>query len=117
MKATLVEFGRLELDGTTYDADVVIEGGRVSRRRKGPSKPMRAQYGHTPLTTAEHIPWGGRTLIIGTGADGALPITPDVELEARRRGIVVEALPTKEACRRLARLGRDEVFAILHVTC
>ena len=117
MNARLVRFGRLELDGEVYDADVVIEGGRVTRRRKGPSKPMRDRYGHTPLTTAEHIPWGGRTLIVGTGADGALPIAPDVEAEARRRGIAIEALPTEEACRRLAGLQRDEVFAVLHVTC
>ncbi len=117
MQARLAGFGRLELDGEAYDADVVIEAGRVTRRRKGPSKPLRDRYGHTPLTAAEHIPWGGRTLIVGTGADGALPIAPDVEAEARRRGITVEAMPTKEACRRLARLDRDEVFAILHVTC
>ena len=34
MKARLVAFGLVELDGMTYDHDVLVERGRVSRRRK-----------------------------------------------------------------------------------
>jgi hypothetical protein len=117
MKAELVEFGVLELEGRRYTHDVVIEGGRIGRRHKGRSKPLRDRYGHTPLSVAEGIPWGGDRLIVGTGADGALPITPEVEEEARRRGIAIEALPTPDACRRLADLGARDVYAVLHVTC
>ena len=117
MKAALVEFGVLELDGRRYTHDVVIDAGRIGRRRKGPSKPLRDRFGHTPLSAAEDIPWGGALLIVGTGADGALPITPEVEAEARRRGITIEALPTPDACRRLTRLRAGDVYAVLHVTC
>ena len=117
MKAELVAFGVLEVEGRRYTHDVVIEGGRIGRRRKGRSKSLRDQFGHTPLSIAEDIPWGGARLIIGTGADGALPITPEVEEEARRRGIVIEALPTPDACRRLADLRTRDVYAVLHVTC
>jgi len=49
-------FGSIEIDGTTYEHDVVIERGRVRKRRKGPSKPLRATFGHTPLSAAEDIP-------------------------------------------------------------
>jgi len=56
MHIRLVTFGLLEIDGARVDHDVVIEGGRVRRRRKGPSKPYRDRYGHTPLSAAEDIP-------------------------------------------------------------
>lgn len=117
MKAQLVGFGDLRIEGKRYDRDIVIEAGRVRGRRKGPSKARRGEFGHTLLTGAEDIPWGGRLLIVGTGADGALPITPDVHAEADRRGIRIEALPTRDACRLLAKLDATEVYAVLHVTC
>jgi hypothetical protein len=117
MKAELVDFGVLELEGRRYTRDVVIDGGRISRRHKGRSKSLRERYGHTPLSLLEDIPWGGERLIVGTGDDGALPVDPAVEAEARRRGITIEALPTRDACRRLADLPVRDVYAILHVTC
>ena len=117
VKARLVAFGDLRIEGERYERDVVIDAGRIRRRRKGPSKARRGEFGHTPLTSAEDIPWGGRRLIVGTGADAALPITPDVYDEADRRGIFITALPTRDACRMLAKIDATEVYAVLHVTC
>jgi hypothetical protein len=117
VKAKLIAFGDLRLEGERYDRDVVIDAGRVRRRRKGPSKALADQFGHTPLSVAEDIPWGGRRLIVGTGAHGGLPIAPNVYAEAKRRGIVIEALPTRDACRLLADLEPEDVYAVLHVTC
>jgi hypothetical protein len=116
MDARLVSFGKLEIDGQGYDHDVVVEDGRIRRRKKGPSKPYRAEYGHTPLSVDERIPWSAQQLIIGTGAGGQLPIMPEVYEEARRRGVAVTALSTAEACRVLNDTD-DRVNAILHVTC
>jgi hypothetical protein len=117
VKARLVAFGELEVEGEKYERDVVIDGGKVRKRRKGPSKPRRSEFGHTPLTSAEDLPWGGRRLIVGTGKDGALPIAPDVYEEAERRGIRIEAVSTRDACRLLTELDASEVYAVLHVTC
>lgn len=117
MKAKLVAFGELKIEGEHYKRDVVIDGGEIRKRDKGPSKALQGRARHTPLTAAEQIPWGGRRLIIGTGARGQLPIAADVLEEAERRGIVIEALPTSEACRVLADLDPADVYAILHVTC
>jgi hypothetical protein len=117
MKARLVAFGQVEIEGERYDRDLVIDGGRIGKRHKGPSKPLRGRFGHTPLTAAEEIPWGGRRLIVGTGANGRLPISPDVYAEAKRRGVEIEAMPTREACKLLAELDSKDVYAILHVTC
>jgi hypothetical protein len=117
VKANLIAFGEIEIDGQRYTRDVIIDRGRISRRRKGPSKAFRGPFGHTPLSLAEAIPWGGHRLIVGTGADGRLPIAPDVRAEADRRGIEVAALPTADALRLLAGMKSEDVYAVLHVTC
>ncbi len=117
VKARFVGFGEIELDGQRYTRDVVVEHGRVSRRHKGPSKARRDEFGHTPLTLEESIPWRCRRLIVGTGADGALPIVPEVRGEARRRGVELVAVPTEDACRLLAVADPEDTAAILHVTC
>ena len=117
MDTRLVAFGVIEVEGRRFEHDVVIDRGRVSKRRKGPSKAGRDEYGHTPLTAAETIPWGGKRLIIGTGHDGQLPVTPDLHDQARRRGVKVIALPTAEACELLEDIEAEDVRAILHVTC
>ncbi len=117
MKAKLVAFGEVQIEGERYAHDVIIEGGRIRRRRKGPSRALRAEFGHTPLSAAEDIPWGGPRLIVGTGAEGGLPVAPDVYAEAERRGIEIVSLPTPEACRLLAEVRSKHVYAVLHVTC
>lgn len=117
MDARLVAFGLVEVEGRRYAHDVVIERGIVRKRRKGPSKPYRDRYGHTPLSANEAIPWHGRGLVVGTGAEGLLPVMRDVLDEGRRRGIEVIAVPTEEACRLLRDLPPARANAVLHVTC
>jgi hypothetical protein len=113
----LVSFGLIEIDGQRFDHDVVIEEGRVRRRKKGPSKARRDKYGHTPLTADERIPWSARQLIVGTGANGQLPIAPDLVREAKRRHVEIVAQPTRDACELVEAADRDTVAAVLHVTC
>lgn len=117
MKARFVRFGEVELDGHRYRRDVVIEGGRVSRRHKRASREFRDRFGHTPLTLEEAIPWRCRRLIVGTGAEGRLPIMDDVREQARKMGVDLIAVPTEEACRLLSRPDSGDTAAILHVTC
>ena len=119
MEATLITFGVLEIDGERFERDVVIERGRVRKRDKKASKPLRDRYGHTPLSLLEPIPWACRRLIVGTGAEGALPLDDAVVEEADRRGVELVALPTEEACELLSAAETDlaTTNAILHVTC
>jgi hypothetical protein len=116
MQVRLLRFGSIEVDGREYQNDIVIEGGQVRKRKKKPSKTYRDEFGHTPLSADEELPWGGR-MIIGTGAYGSLPIMPAVLQEARRRGVDLTAVPTEDACRLISSLDRQEVNAVLHVTC
>ncbi len=117
MDVRLLGFGSIEVDGREYDHDIVIDSGEVRKRKKRPSKPYRDEFGHTPLSADEELPWGGSRLIIGTGAYGSLPIMPEVIEEAGRRDVELTAMPTEEACRLIAGLDRREVHAVLHVTC
>ena len=117
MNARLIEFGEIEVGKERYDHDVVIDGGKVRKRKKGPSKQYREQSGHTPLSLKEEIPWGGSQLIVGTGAYGRLPIMPEIRQEAERRGVKLVAVPTEEACRLLEDLKPKDAYAILHTTC
>jgi hypothetical protein len=49
---------------------VTTDGGEVRKRKKKPSKKFREQYGHTPLSAEEEIPWKCKRLVVGTGAYG-----------------------------------------------
>jgi hypothetical protein len=117
MKARLLGFGSIEVDGREYEHNIVIEGGRVRKRKKKPSKPYQSEFGHTPLSADEELPWGGNRLIIGTGVYGSLPIMPEVTEEADRRRVDLTAIPTGDACRLITSLDRGDVHAVLHVIC
>lgn len=116
MKFGEFSFGVIHIDGVAYEHDVVLEHGDIRQRKKKPSKAFRDAYGHTPLSVDERIPWDCRRLVIGTGAYGELPVMPDVEREARRRGVKLEAMPTEAAIKELEKAPR-RTNAILHVTC
>src|SRR5689334_84870 len=99
-------FGSIEVDGVTYEYDVVIDRGSIRKRKKKPSKPFRGSYGHTPLSAAEDIPWKCRRLVVGTGAHGGLPIMGDVEREARAREIELLVMPTAQAIVEVAKADK-----------
>jgi len=116
MKFGKLTFGSITIDGTSYSHDVVIDRGRVRRRKKRPSKKYREQYGHTPVSTEEQIPWKCQRLVIGTGKYSSLPVMDEVKLEARRRRIDLLIASTDEAIEAFVANNRD-TNAILHVTC
>ncbi len=117
MKGRWIRFGEIEVEGVRYDHDIVVDRGKVTRRAKKASKAYRGEFGHTPLSVDETIPWGGRRLVIGTGESGSLPIMPDVWHEAQRRGVEIVAEPTEKALLLLRDTKPGDVRAILHVTC
>jgi hypothetical protein len=115
MRFQSFSFGSIRIDGITYEHDVVIDRGKVRKRRKNPSRKFRDTFGHTPLSVDEQIPWQCRRLVIGTGT-GALPVMEQVQLEAQRRKIELVIVPTARAIEVLKQQSAD-TNAILHVTC
>jgi hypothetical protein len=116
MRFTGYSFGSIRVDGVTYDHDLIIDRGKIRKRKKAASRKFRDAHGHTPLSIAEDIPWRCRLLVIGTGAEGALPVMQQVRDEARRRKVDLMILPTAEAIGALTNTTKD-TNAILHLTC
>jgi hypothetical protein len=110
-------FGTIVVEGTTYDHDIVVEDGVVRARSKKPSKPFRGQFGHTPLSADEDIPWSKPRLVVGTGFSARLPIMTEVYDRARDAGVELVTLPTAEACALLNTMAPGDINAVLHVTC
>jgi hypothetical protein len=116
VRFTDYSFGSVRVDGVTYDHDLIIDRGKIRKRNKAASKKFRGAYGHTPLSVAEDIPWRCRRLVIGTGAEGALPVMKQVREEARRRKVDLVVLPTAQAMGVLTGTTKD-TNAIVHLTC
>ena len=114
MRFTGYSFGSLRVDGVTYDHDLIIDRGKIRKRKKAASRKFRGAYGHTPLSIAEDIPWRCRRLVVDRR--GALPAQQQVRDEARRRKIDLVILPTAEAIGALTKTTAD-TNAILHLTC
>ena len=117
MDIEFVGFGEIVFEGRSLDYDLIVEKGRARRRKKGPSKTYRDRFGHTPLSINEDIPWSAPRLVIGTGAEGRLPVMQELRKMAAQRGVELIELPTAEACQLLRSAKRKQVNAILHVTC
>jgi hypothetical protein len=109
-------FGSIEIDGEVYEHDVVIDCGRIRKRKKRVSRKFRERFGHTPLSQEEEIPWKCRRLIAGSGKYGALPVMDEVKLEARRRDVEIAILPTAAAIKEFGK-NPAKTNAILHLTC
>jgi hypothetical protein len=105
-----------QIDGTICEHDVIFDRGEIRKRKKKPSRKFREQFGHTPLSICEEIPWKCRQLVIGSGVYGRLPVMQEVEAEALRHGIKLLVLSTNEAIEVLKREPKI-TNAILHVTC
>jgi hypothetical protein len=109
-------FGSIRIDGVSYEQDLVIDRGEIRKRNKKASKRYRNAYGHTPLSAKEDIPWHCSRLVVGTGAEGGLPVMDEVRKEAQVRKVELLSMPTKDAIAILNGGGKG-TNAILHVTC
>ena len=72
MRFEQYSFGSIQIDGVSYDHDLIVDRGKITKRKKAASKRFRDAYGHTPLPVVEEIPWRRRRLEIGTGLTALL---------------------------------------------
>lgn len=111
-------FGWVEFQGKRYDFDIIVHvDGSVTKREKGLSKKKKQKYGHTPLTSKELKELGREApamIIIGTGHNGSMPLTPKAERFLAEYPSFVDKTPI--ALERLATC-EEKIVALLHVTC
>jgi hypothetical protein len=111
------EFGKIIVDDNEYSKDIVINKGKIEKRKKKASKEFKEKGGHTPLTDKEEIPWKCKTLLIGTGFDGALPIDEKVHKKASKKGVELKIMKTEELINHINGLENMEgINAIIHIT-
>jgi hypothetical protein len=109
------EFGRIKVDGSEHTRDLIVLPDRVVSdwwRRDGHSLVIGDLD-----EVVEELP---ARLVVGCGHDGRLRPAPSVAEALARRGVAMEALPTREAVRRYSELEASNpaaVAAALHLTC
>jgi hypothetical protein len=103
-------FGFLRIGKTAYEHDIIIDRGKIRKRKKKLSKKFREEFGLTPLSVEEEIPWKCKRLVIGTGAYGRLPVMGEVTREAERRKVELLIVPTSQAIQLIEKdpLATDE---------
>lgn len=113
-----VGFGWVEVAGSRYDCDIVIDlGGAVRKRRKKLSKEVYGTSHMISIAEARDVyEEGCRTLIIGSGKFGRVQLSPEAQSFFAEHSVVVALLPTQDAIVRW-NLARGAVVGLFHVTC
>ena len=114
MKVYELSFGSINIDGKDYIKDIVIHKGKIKKRKKKASKKFRSQFGHTPVSNSENIPWECKKLIIGTGHSSALPVMKEVKKKAEKKGVTLVLMSTPDA---IVSINEKDTSFILHLTC
>ena len=115
MQVDNLAFGRITIDGQIYTQDVVVYNNRIVEiRDKQSSRSLKSRYNHTPLTTAENIPWNCKTLVIGTGINGRLPVTEEIRARAQEMNV---SLITKKTPIAISYINNKDTNLVLHITC
>jgi hypothetical protein len=112
------EFGSITIDGKTYDHDVMIGlSGDVSKRKKKLSK---REFGTSHIVSKAEAKFvfekGCDLLVIGTGQEGNVRLSPEAERYFAKKGCKVLLQPTPEAIQSFNRSTGHKI-ALMHVTC
>jgi len=112
------EFGSITIDGKTYEHDVIIHlSGKVDERQKKLSK---EQYGTSHIISKAEAKSvfedGCDLLIIGSGQEGNVHLSPEASNYFKKKGCHVIVQPTPEAICSFNR-SRDKKIGLMHVTC
>lgn len=113
MRIDSYEFGRIIVNGKTFDQDLIIFPDKV---RSG----WWRKRGHELCLDdiKEVIKEKPEVLVVGTGYSGLVEILDEVKKELKREGIELIAKHTREACGIFNELSpRRKVVAALHLTC
>ncbi|HCY19686.1 MAG: hypothetical protein A2X87_00480 [Deltaproteobacteria bacterium GWC2_42_51] len=107
------EFGRIVIDGKTYDHDVIILSDKIKDN-------WWRKEGHK-LYLADIEPIfrdAPQTVIIGTGASGMMKVEEEVRKGLSSKNIEIIIAETKKACETYNKVCKTrKTAATLHLTC
>ena len=111
-------FGWIKVNGVKYEKDIIIHtDGTITKREKKKSKDLKPKYGHTPLSERELTfleDEKPEVVYIGTGHQGALPITPRAQRILQKYETIIR--PTPDTIVRMSQEHRKHT-ALIHITC
>ena len=118
MRIEGTEFGKITIDGSTYDHDVIIRlAGGVEKRRKKLSK---RQYGTSHMISKAEAKFvfekGCDVVIVGSGHQGNVQLSPEARDYFEKKSCNVILQPTPEAARTFER-SKARKIGLIHVTC
>ena len=104
-------FGSILIDGKKYDHDVIVDWkGNVQQRMKS-HKFSKREFDDLLFLDPEVV-------VVGTGTSGMVSIDPQVEIEAKIKGIELIFKKTPEATKEFNKfVRRKRVVGVFHVTC
>ena len=106
-------FGKIVIDGTTFNSDVIIYPDRVQDQ-------WWRKDGHVLLRTDVEsiINEQPEVLIIGTGKYGVMNVPAQTRRYIESKGIELLAEPTDRACELYNQIAQKKrTIAALHLTC
>lgn len=114
MRIDSYQFGRIVIDGITYNSDCLIFGETVHANWWRKQGHLLSPEDLQPVVAAKPS-----SLIVGCGASGLMKITKDLPQFLQGHNITLEAFDTYKAVERFNELSRtgENVAAALHLTC
>ncbi len=111
-------FGWIEIDGERYEHDVLIRlAGKIRKRKKKLSKQVYGTSHTVSRAEAEYVfEKGARVLVVGTGQDDSVRLSPEAAEYLAKRDVTVRLQPTPRALALWNGAGADAV-GLFHVTC
>ena len=118
MRIDATKFGEITIDGKTYDHDVIIRlSGEILKRKKKLSKEL---YGTSHIVSEDEARFvfekGCTQLILGSGQDGNVCLSPEAEAFFAKRDCKVVIQPTPQAIRAFNE-AHGKKIGLFHVTC
>ena len=112
------EFGKITIDGRTYEHDVIIRlSGEVTKRKKKLSKQL---YGTSHVVSKDEAKFvfekGCRQLILGSGQQGNVQLSPEAEAYFAKQNCQVVIQPTPQAIHAFNETHAKKI-GLFHVTC
>jgi hypothetical protein len=111
-------FGEITIDGKTYEHDVIVRlSGEVVKRKKKLSKKL---YGTSHVVSKDEAKFvfekGCRRLILGSGQQGNVQLSPEAEAYFAKKKCEVVIEPTPQAIRAFNE-AQGKKIGLFHVTC
>lgn len=112
MRIQRFRFGEIVIAGKQYTDDLVVFEDRVKQR-------WRPKEGHLLQMDdlREALAAGPEALIVGTGTDECMKVSPEVVSHTRQAGIELLQFDTRRACQTFNHVcGKRRIVAVLHLT-